>query len=285
MVFSLCWVLLLSILGPQAPENFGTKIVTLDTEAFSEQTLYIMADRRRMEFRRSVHRRNNDESPEMQTELSSVYILRCDLGQSFVLSPKTEEYSSWPYPPKPATPGQAAQLAVENSDTTEPAKPTLRIETTTVDTGERKEMFGYVARHVITTKKQTPLDGSNSQPTQSVTDGWYIDIDRSISCDPKPSPGSKRFGILSSNAGVGDKQVPIDGPEFVEIGARETGLPVKETQTFPMITKFSDGTRAISSHSAKSEVTVLEKAPLDPVLFEVPSGYKQVEPSQRKSEE
>jgi hypothetical protein len=262
MFFSLCWVLLLSILGPQAPENVGTKIVTYQPEASSEQTLYIMADRSRMEFRQSVQRGNNDESPEMQSELSSVFILRCDMGQSFVLSPKTEEYSSSPYPPKPATPEQARQLAVENLDTSEPAKPTLRIETTTVDTGERKEMFGYEARHVITTRKQTPLDGSNSQPTQSVTDGWYIDIDRSISCDSKLSPG---------------KKMPIDRPEFVEIGARETGLPVKETQTFPMITKFSDGTRAISSHSAKSEVILLEKAPLDPALFEVPSGYKQVE--------
>jgi hypothetical protein len=275
MFFSLCLVLLLGLLGPQAPENLGTKIVTRQTvgSGFTEQTLYITADRRRMEFRS-----DNDASPGMQSELSSVFILRCDLGQSFILRPKTEEYSSWPYPPKPAKPEQAAQLAVENSDTAEPAKPSLRIETTTVDTGERKEMFGYVARHVITTRKQTPLDGSNSQPSQSVTDGWYIDIDLSISCDAKPSHGSKRTGILSSSSvAVGGKQMSIGRPEFVEIGALETGLPLKETRPFQMTTKFSDGTRAASTLLAKSEVTVLEKAPLDPALFEVPSGYKQVE--------
>jgi hypothetical protein len=275
MFFSLCLVLLLDLLGPQAPENLGTKIVTRQTvgSSFAEQTLYITADRRRMEFRS-----DNDASPWMQSQLSSVFILRCDLGQSFILRPKTEEYSSWPYPPKPAKPEQAAQLAVENSDNAEPAKPTLRIETTTVDTGERKEMFGYVARHVITARKQTPLDGSNSQPSQSVTDGWYIDIDLSISCDPKPSHGSKRTGILSSSSvAVGGKQMPIDGPEFVEIGALETGFPLKETRPLQMKTKFLDGTRAASPLLAKSEVTVLEKAPLDPALFEVPSGYKQVE--------
>jgi hypothetical protein len=288
MLFSLCWVFILSILGPRAPENLGTKIVTrqnLGPAGFSEQTLYIMADRRRMEFRRSVQRRNNVESPEGQSELSSVFILRCDLRQSFVLHPKTEEYSSSPYPPKLATPEQATQFAAENSETTEPPKLTLRIETTTVDTGERKEMFGYEARHVITTRKQTPLDGSNSEPSQSVTDGWYIDIDRSISCDPKSPAGNKRIGIIYSGVRGAGKQIPIDRPEFVEIGARETGLPVKETQTLPMTTKFSDGTRATSAHSRESMVTVLEKAPVDPALFEVPSGYKQVEPRQRKSEE
>jgi hypothetical protein len=39
-----------------------------------------------------------------------------------------------------------------------------------------------------------------------------------------------------------------------------------------MTTKLSDGTRAASALLAKSEATVLEKAPLDPALFEVPSG-------------
>ena len=285
MFFSLCWVLLLSILGPQAPENLGTKIVTRQTlgpSDFSEETLYIMADRRRIEFRHFGQPPDNGESPEMQGELSSVFILRCDLGRSFLLRPNTEEYRSSPYPPKEVAPEQGTQVAVENSDTAEPAKPTLRIETTTIDTGERKEMFGYVARHVITTMKQTPLDGSNSQPTQSVNDGWYIDIDRSISCDPKPPPGSKRIGILFSGVAVGGKQRPKDSPEFIEVGARETGLPLRETQTFPMITKFPDGTRAISAHSTESDVTVLEKASLDPALFEVPAGYKQVDPSQRK---
>ena len=282
MFFSLYWVLLLSILGAQAPENLGTKIVTRQTlgpAAFSEHTRYIMPDRRRMEIRRSVQSRNNGGSTEMLYELSSVVIVRCDLGKSYLLHPKTEEYSSSPYPPKRSTP-EATQLAVEKSDTGETLKPTLRIETTTVDTGERKEMFGYVARQVITTRKQTPLDGSDSQPSQSVTEGWYIDIDLSISCDPKP--GSKRSGFLSSRAAVGDKPMPIDRPEFVDIGVRETGLPLKETRTSPMTTTFSDGTMAISAHSDESEVTVLEKGPLDPALFEVPSGYKQVETSQKR---
>jgi hypothetical protein len=243
----------------------------------------MMGDRRRMEFRHSVQRGDTDGSFETVNELSSVFILRCDLGQSFVLHPQTEEYSSAAYPPKPLTPEEAAAHAFEKPATAEPAKPTLRIETTTVDTGERKELFGYAARHVITTRKQTPLEGSNSQPSESVTDGWYIDLDRSISCDPKLSAGSKRVGILFSRGATGGKETPIDRPEFVDIGARETGFPLKETRTSPMTTIFPDGTRKTSDDFDESEVTVLERVTLNPVLFDVPSGYKHVEPSQRNS--
>jgi hypothetical protein len=76
--------------------------------------------------------------------------------------------------------------------------------------------------------------------------------------------------------------MPIDRPEFVDIGARETGLPLKETRTVPTSTHFSDGTSRTYDSINESEVTALEKAAVDPVLFVVPSGYKQVEPSQRK---
>ena len=74
----------------------------------------------------------------------------------------------------------------------------------------------------------------------------------------------------------------MDRPEFVDIGARETGLPLKETKTFPMITKFPDGTRKIYDSLVETEVIALERTALDAALFEVPSKYEQVEPSQRK---
>jgi hypothetical protein len=281
MQFSLCWFVLLTILHPQSPENVGTRIVTRHTSpgGVSEETLYLMADRRRLEFRQSVQSEHNDGTPETKNEFSSLFILRCDLGQSFHLRPKAEEFSAVPYPPKPRTPPKAEQLAAENADRNEHAEPTLRIETTTVDTGERKGMFGYEARHVITTIKQTALDGSDSQSSLSVTDGWYIDLDRSISCDPKPSPGTKRVGVLSVAVGAVGRQRPMNVPQFIDIGARETGLALKETKTFPMSTKFPDGTSKTYNSLVETEVIVLERTPLDPILFEVPSQYKQVEPN------
>jgi hypothetical protein len=37
---------------------------------------------------------------------------------------------------------------------------------------------------VITTRRVIPLTGSSGRESQTVTDGWYIDLDTALSCDP-----------------------------------------------------------------------------------------------------
>jgi hypothetical protein len=173
MVISSLLVFLVNILCAQI-ENHGIKIVTHQTvssDFFSEQTIYIAGDRRRMEVRHSVARRNDGTSPETSDGLSSVIIVRCDLGQSFILHPQREEYSSSPYPPERLTIG-GKLLAMEKPASDEVAKPTLRIETTTVDTGERQEMFGYVAKHVI--YDETNTSGGLKLAALAVGRGWLV---------------------------------------------------------------------------------------------------------------
>src|SRR5262249_22051864 len=52
---------------------------------------------------------------------------------------------------------------------------TIHVHTETIDTGERREMFGYIARRMIirTTHRVTPQDDVRSGEAES--DGWYID--------------------------------------------------------------------------------------------------------------
>lgn len=279
MHLSLCWVLLLCVLDPQTVENAGTKVVIRNTFAghSSDNTTYSMADRKRTEFRRAAQRTKEDGSVEWD-ETTIVLIVRCDLGQSFSLNMKAEEYSVAEYPPKPLTPGE---MAAHGLDTAIAPHPTLRIEMTTVDTGEREKMFGHVARHVITTTKQIPLEGSHTQPQETVRDGWYIDdVDRRISCDPKPPAGSVSHGFLTIVAAGGGKGTMMERPEFVDIGARETGFPVKEMRTTTSETVPATGVRRYSDFVNESEVTQFEAGPLDPTLFEVPPGFKHVERSQ-----
>ena len=116
-------------------------------------------------------------------------ITRCDLGQLFELNLDAAEYVSAQYPPKPLTQEEIEARGLNKVDMSQSRKPTLRIETTTVDTGERKEFFGHIARHVIITRKQIPLEGSHSEPQETVTDGWYIDLDPQVSCDRRLSRG------------------------------------------------------------------------------------------------
>src|SRR5258706_3749180 len=280
MLFSLCWILLLSVLATQTAENAGTKVVIRNTFGgqSSDNTTYWMADRRRTEFRHAVQRTKEDGSVEWVDEVASVLIVRCDLGQSFTLNMKAEKYSVAEYPPKRLTPEEMAAHGMKTPVTSQPTQPTLRIEITTVDTGERKEMFGHVARHVRTTTKQIPLEGSHTQAQETVRDGWYIDVDRRISCDPK-SAGSGS-GFMAIGAVVGGKEMMMERPEFVDIGARETGFAVKEVRTTTSETVPAAGVRRYSDSINESQVTQLGAMPLDPALFEVPPGFKHVERSQ-----
>jgi hypothetical protein len=284
MLFSLWWVLLLSVLGPQAAENEGTKMVIRNTFGShpSYNTIYWMADRRRTEFTRAVQRTKEDGSVEWVDEVGSVFIVRCDLGQSFTLNMKAEEYSVAVYPPKRLAP---EEMAAHGMNTTEAPQPTLRIETTTVDTGEREQLFRHMARHVITTTKQMPLEGSHMQAQETVRDGWYIDVDRAISCEPKLTAGSGSHGFVMVGAAHGGTERMIERPEFVDIGPRETGFPVKEKRTSTSEMVPANGVRRYSDWVNESEVTEFKEGALDAAVFEVPPGFKRVERNQRNPAE
>ena len=119
------WVLLLCVLDPQA-QNAGTKVVYRNTFAghSTDNTTYTLGDRRRTEFQRSAAQRTKDGSVEWD-ETTIVLIVRCDLGQSFTLNTKAEEYSVAEYPQKPLTPGD---MAARGLDTPVAPQPTLKIE-------------------------------------------------------------------------------------------------------------------------------------------------------------
>ena len=132
-------------------------------------------------------------------------ITRCDLGQIFQLNLDDREYTSRPIPKPLSAEEQKARAeelkarAAQGPRLQRPARPNLLVEITTSDTGERKQMFGYTARHVVTTEKRTPLEGAVSLPQEQITDGWYVDLDTSISCDPPRQPGA--FAMLSVGQG------------------------------------------------------------------------------------
>jgi hypothetical protein len=150
--------------------------------------------------------------------------------------------------------------------------PVVRVEVTTVDTGERKELFGHAARHVVTTIKQTPFSDSPLMKAGVwVTDGWYIDFDQRVSCAPKPHEEIRTHGFV-----WGKGSEPVQRTEYVEIGHREKGFPIKEVET-SLSAIFPAGTPGNSSGAiSESEVTEFVEGPLDPALFEVPPGYKLV---------
>ena len=243
----------------------------------NRHTIYMLGDRKRMEFQNSEGQKKAEGSLQPIYGPRLVAITRCDLGEAFELNLDTREYTSAPYPPKAFTKEELKARGLDSPVTYASDKPTVRIETTTTDTGERKEIFGRTARRVITTRKHTPLEGARSGPQEMVTDAWYIDLSQRLSCDPKPPEGKQGHAYLAATSG---KQ-PLDRPEFVTIGEPERGFALNSVMTVKSTFTAPDGGTKHYDSKIETHVTQLEESPLDPALFEIPSGFKHVEHIER----
>jgi hypothetical protein len=262
-------VLSLALALAQPPQTIGFKIVTQNSFGVgsSETTAYYLSDRSRVEHRFSEPSRSSDGSVQASYGPRTAMIRRCDLGKMFFLNLATREYSESTDPAVTMAKALAAAKTKPKSNRAPPSKPTLRIETTTADTGERKQMFGYTARRVIYTQKYVPLEGSTAIAQETTQDGWYVDIDTNLSCDVKFSGETHAHLVAVSN-----RNERID---FVDKGTGRLGFPVSITATLN-----SSMVRAPSS-AQKSDQTVLEvtdlqKESLEPALFEIPPGFKLV---------
>jgi hypothetical protein len=240
----------------------------------SERTMYFQGDRKRLDFRSSSGgAKRADGSVDVRYGPHIASITRCDLGQMFQLNLDAHEYSSAPYPPKPLTKEQMEAIGIKAPPARErPSNPTLLIETTTVDTGQRKQLFGHTARHVIVTRKETPLEGSRREPQESVTDGWYVDLDVRISCDRKWRAGEHAY----LRAGLSGDGRPPDVPKFVDLGEPVTGFPVEMKTTNRSTFALPGGTKKENTSTNESSITKLDEGPLDPAIFEIPAGFRQV---------
>jgi hypothetical protein len=261
---------------PQSASRLpGIKMTVRDTVGNipSERTVYFQSDRKRIDFRSSSSGESRwNGSANVRYGPHVAFITRCDLGKISEVNLDTREYSSAPYPPKPLTKEQLEARGIKLSTAKElPPKPTLLIETTTVDTGERKQFFGHTARHVMVTRKQTPLEGSHQDPQESITDAWYIDIDVQLSCDRKWRPGAHAY--LHAGPRPGEKP---ELAKFVDVGEPVTGFPVQLKTTSRGMYAMPDGTRKENTSIYETSVAQLKEGPLDASVFEIPAGFRQV---------
>jgi hypothetical protein len=238
----------------------------------SESTEYIQADRRREEHRgcfgyrlwptgRTIYR------PSPRTAL----ITRCDLKLTFLLNLDDREYTAWPVRTYPRIQEGLPQKVP--GDQLIQREPTLLVETETVDTGERKDFFGRTARHVITTRRIVPLHRAKQGRRETVTDGWYIDLETHISCDPwrQSARTGHAFATFLTKGEEGDV------PTFTDIGEPERGYPVLSKSTEHAMITSRNGSTSDHLSIAETEVIHLSTADLDPRLFVVPAGFTLVE--------
>jgi hypothetical protein len=131
---------------------------------------------------------------------------------------------------------------------------------TMTDTGERKQMFGYTARHIIMkVHTEHSPDACEKDDMAYETDGWYIDLEINFECltsyqRPNANPMARPTGCQ-------------DQMRFRRIGTAKLGYPVLVT------TRYFNKDGSVQTEMTQ-EVVSLSRETLDPALFDIPAGYQ-----------
>jgi len=234
----------LSLLAATASAD--TKVTSRQTSGgqTSENTSYIKGKRQRSEMSGG----------------QMIMIQQCDLRRNIQIMPAAKAYMIQPYDQPSTSTTPAGSTAPTSQPVTKGGVVTSTV--TTKDTGERKQMFGYTARHIITMMetKSSP-DACSQNNTKMQIDGWYIDAAFALDCD-----SSRSYTNYKPHASGGCQ----DRYETKTIGVAKKGYPVWEKMTM-------FGPNGTESFSTLNEVLEFSQATLDQSLFEIPEGYREVQ--------
>ena len=134
------------------------------------------------------------------------------------------------------------------------------------DTNERKQMYGFTARHVWTSQKMKPsADACMMKDSMEIkTDGWYIDLPQ-FNCPVhyKPAQPPRQQN---------EQVQPQCTDRFVthRRGKGKLGFPLIETTTI----KMGNANPQMSEFKTDIETLELTTTKLDSMLFEIPPGYQ-----------
>ena len=211
------------------------------------------------------------KGPRMRNEMASssggfgmTTILQCDLKRTLTIYEKTKTYLVTP------TDGTSAAVATGDGDggganpsaavpaTTPQRGGVVNITQTITDTGERKQMFGFTARHIKTSLVKTASPDACDKDQKIETDGWYIDFQFAFDCSTQ-APKHQATPVRPQPPGCKDEV------RTKTIGSAKLGFPLLVTTTIYQ----PDGRTTTSTQ----EVLELSREPLSAALFEAPEGY------------
>ena len=257
------WTLSCLTVAVTAATHEGLKIIVLETfpAGTIETTEYVAGDRTRVESRSTY---NGFEGTTAQREY--VQIRQCDRKRLVLLDVAGRTYRTAPLDVDLNALERAA-FSLRRRTTEQPAAPTVTVETTTVDTGDRKTAFGYPARRVITTRREI-VTGHSEAPSETVTDGWYIDLETRPSCERSQETGRTVLVAVTHKPG---ETSSFPSVALKDIGTPERGFPIEEkTMSKPAGTESSRQPGSVMTHR---RVTYLAHQPVEASLFDVPAGF------------
>lgn len=237
-------LVLLSVAAAAASARADVKIKSKQTAQGQsyENTTYIKGKRQRSE----------------QMGGQMVTIQQCDLRRDIQLMPQAKAYTIRPYDTADAA-TQSTTTAARPGTVTKGGLVTSAI--TTRDTGERRQMFGYNARRIITTieTKSSP-DSCSPMNSRMETDGWYIDAAFALDCDTERAGA---YRVPRQRSGCQDRY------ETKTVGTARRGFALYEKMTM-----YGEDGR--ENFSTVNEVVELSQATLDASLFDAPADYREV---------
>jgi hypothetical protein len=126
------------------------------------------------------------------------------------------------------------------------------------DTGERKPMYGFTARHLKIKVAVQSSKNACSQLNQSYElDGWYADLSKEMS-----SACQQFLPPIRQNDGCSDRVIRKRS------GSAKPGYPLAETISL----QNADGTTT----QVGVQTSELSRQPLEKELFEIPAGFREV---------
>lgn len=226
-----------------------------------EMTIYVHDGAQRVE---SVGYASDFAGPRTQPPPHTAVIVRCDKGMVYQLDLNRKEYAESKLDKFPTEKQFARRTAHEQED--------MQIDT--VDTGETRDFNGRVAKHLLTTIKGKGYEAS--------LDGWYLNT---------PAPGcapaymrQRHVQMRAVSAQLitygGGAAATVETPStFVYNWVLPGGLAVQETSTQRETFDIQGRMRA-NEMLTEQKIVEFSEAPVDPSLFEVPSGFKKLSPEQ-----
>jgi len=210
---------------------------TMDSRHSQVMTWYFKGSRMRSEMQ---------DADSSSAAFTNIY--QCDRAVRIFFNESSKTYNSVPADP------------TQMRGTTRPAREILlsggqvTVTSDSVDTGERRPVGSYQARHVKTTITVEPGPEAVSHKSTTEIDGWYLDLP-GLYCQ---DTGAKKMGWWTTLSGRLDRVV------FKRLGAAARGFAIEERTR-----KSEDGKVFVQ----KIELLELSEKPLDESLFEIPAGY------------
>lgn len=233
------------IVIPNFPDlTIKTRRVDGDSRS-RKDILYLKGARQRIE--------SGSENADIDHAWTASILYECDRRQILTLNSSTKTFHERAI----KDPSEKQPAAEHKNAIPPPAQNTetvVNITRDSVDTGERRQVEGYTARHVKTTTKAEPGPKAATHASLEETDGWYLDLPGFACLESLNSMD----GFFLAALGPGDKlHVNL-------LGTAPHGYPIEET-----VRKTEEGRMSVT----KLALVEVSKAALDPKLFEVPADY------------